>query len=93
MLIHDCQYTDAEYRNHVGWGHCPVSDALGFARRTVAKRVLLFHHDPLHTDQFLDSLKSEIIERWQGLGGDPEQIELAEECHETVVDVAAPQVV
>ena len=33
LLVHDCQYTDEEYREHLGWGHCPVSDALAFGHR------------------------------------------------------------
>ena len=93
MLIHDCQYTDEEYRTHIGWGHCPVSDALTFARRTGAHRVLLFHHDPLHSDEFLDELKAEITVTWRGLGGSPERIDLAEERHETLIEHPATQVV
>jgi ribonuclease BN (tRNA processing enzyme) len=85
MLIHDCQYTDEEYRNHIGWGHSPVSDALAFARRTHVKRLLLFHHDPLHNDEFLDGLRDDVELRWQELGGSREQVELARERAELVV--------
>jgi phosphoribosyl 1,2-cyclic phosphodiesterase len=85
MLIHDCQYTDREYPNHVGWGHSPVSDALSFARRVRAGRLLLFHHDPLHSDDFLDSLCADVTIHWQELGGRPEQVELATERRELVV--------
>jgi phosphoribosyl 1,2-cyclic phosphodiesterase len=56
VLIHDCQYTDDEYAQHLGWGHSSVSDALAFARRAGARRTLLFHHDPLHTDDMLDRI-------------------------------------
>jgi phosphoribosyl 1,2-cyclic phosphodiesterase len=79
MLIHDCQYTDEEYTHHLGWGHCPVSDALAFGQRVDAERLLLFHHDPLHCDDFLDSLRGDVVLRWQELGGRPEQVELATE--------------
>ncbi len=79
LLIHDCQYTDPEYTSHLGWGHCPLSDALEFARRTRAERVLLFHHDPLHTDDFLDQLAEEASSRWQSLGGRADLLELARE--------------
>lgn len=85
MLIHDCQYTDLEYPQHLGWGHCPVSDALGFGWRARAQRMLLFHHDPLHTDDFLDTLCGEIAARWQALGGSAEQVELATERREIVL--------
>jgi phosphoribosyl 1,2-cyclic phosphodiesterase len=82
LLIHDCQYTDDEYPMHLGWGHCPVSDALAFARRTRPERLLLFHHDPLHSDDFLDDLAGEVKTRWLDLGGSPDQIELAVERRE-----------
>jgi phosphoribosyl 1,2-cyclic phosphodiesterase len=56
LLIHDCQYTDAEYPAHRGFGHSRLSDALEFARRAGADRTLLFHHDPSHDDAALDSI-------------------------------------
>jgi phosphoribosyl 1,2-cyclic phosphodiesterase len=59
LLIHDCQYTDGEYRDHVGWGHSALSDTLAFAHRTGAHRLALFHHDPLHEDHVLDELGEE----------------------------------
>jgi phosphoribosyl 1,2-cyclic phosphodiesterase len=63
LLIHDCQYTDDEYPDHIGWGHSPLSDALAFAHRTDAERLLLFHHDPLHSDAFIDELAADVAGR------------------------------
>jgi phosphoribosyl 1,2-cyclic phosphodiesterase len=88
MLIHDCQYTDEEYRSHVGWGHTPVSDALAFARRTHAERLLLFHHDPLHSDDFLDAFSGKTALRWQELGGRQGSVQLAAERLEIPVGTA-----
>jgi phosphoribosyl 1,2-cyclic phosphodiesterase len=85
LLIHDCQYTDEEYAGHLGWGHCPISDALSFARRVAARRLLLFHHDPLHSDAFLDEIAGEVATRWAELGGLPQAIELASERMELEV--------
>jgi phosphoribosyl 1,2-cyclic phosphodiesterase len=85
MLIHDCQYTDREYPEHLGWGHSPMSDALSFGQRVSAERLLLFHHDPLHSDDFLDTMSGEIHSRWEELGGRPEQVELATERREMTV--------
>ena len=79
LLVHDCQYTDAEYPEHMGWGHSRLSDALAFARRVEAQRVLLFHHDPLHPDDFLDSFGDSAARAWEQRGGDPGLIELASE--------------
>jgi phosphoribosyl 1,2-cyclic phosphodiesterase len=78
LLIHDCQYTDDEYRKHRGWGHSSVSDALAFARRSDPQRVQLFHHDPAHDDARLGAVAKEALERWQQLGGEA-AIELARE--------------
>jgi phosphoribosyl 1,2-cyclic phosphodiesterase len=79
LLLHDCQYTDAEYESHLGWGHSPLGDALEFAHRTAPERVLLFHHDPLHSDQFLDALADEAAERWRELGGREGSVQMATE--------------
>jgi phosphoribosyl 1,2-cyclic phosphodiesterase len=68
LLIHDAQYTDDEYPSHVGWGHSRLSDTLTFAQRTNAENLLLFHHDPLHSDDFLDALGAEVDERLGRLG-------------------------
>jgi hypothetical protein len=83
MLIHDCQYTDQEYPSR------PLSDAPGFGHRVGGRRLLRFHHDPLHTDDFLDTLSGEIEARWQDLGGHPAQVELATERREIAIFDAA----
>jgi len=91
LLIHDCQYTDEEYPAHVGWGHCPVGDALAFAQRARAEQVLLFHHDPMHSDDFLDAIEDQVKGRWAEMGGDAGRIELAAERRELVLSASAPQ--
>ncbi len=83
LLLHDCQYTDAEYPTYLGWGHSCLGDTLQFARRCEAPRTLLFHHDPMHTDDDLDAMLDTAIERWASLGGEPESIGIAIERHET----------
>jgi phosphoribosyl 1,2-cyclic phosphodiesterase len=88
ILLHDCQYTDDEYPGHLGWGHSPLEDALVFARRTEVQRLVLFHHDPLHSDDFLDAFAGRAASRWQELGGRPDRVELATERRE--IEVAAP---
>jgi phosphoribosyl 1,2-cyclic phosphodiesterase len=60
LLIHDSQYTDAEYAPRRGWGHSSISHCLEFAIRTGAKRLITFHHDPDHSDLELDDLHSEV---------------------------------
>ena len=60
LLIHDGQYTDSEYVARVGWGHCTVGRAVEFADVTEAKKLVLFHHDPGHSDAFLDQVMLEL---------------------------------
>jgi phosphoribosyl 1,2-cyclic phosphodiesterase len=85
LLIHDCQYTDAEYPDHVGWGHSALEDTLTFADRVGARRTLLFHHDPLHTDEMLDAMAERARERWTARGHADDEIELAREGAELEV--------
>jgi phosphoribosyl 1,2-cyclic phosphodiesterase len=89
LLVHDAQYTDEEYPRHLGWGHSSQSDVLTFARRAGAGRLLAFHHDPLHTDDFLDAMGAAALERWEAAGGVPGGFGLATEV--TEVDFAAAE--
>ncbi len=90
LLIHDCQYTDTEYPEHVGWGHSAVSDTLAFSHRVEAQRLMLFHHDPLHADDFLDRLHAAATEGWAALGHDPATLAIAMEGGELTVEPGAP---
>jgi phosphoribosyl 1,2-cyclic phosphodiesterase len=89
LLIHDCQYTDEEYPERVGWGHSALSDTLTFASRVGAGRLLLFHHDPLHSDEFLDDFWASARRTWTELGRDATQLELAREGAELELSGAA----
>jgi phosphoribosyl 1,2-cyclic phosphodiesterase len=89
LLLHDCQYTDEEYPHHLGWGHSALGDTLAFAHRVQPERLMLFHHDPLHSDDFLDSFHGTACERWAALGGAQAELELATERRE--LEVEAPR--
>ena len=56
LLIREAQYTDEEYASKRGWGHSTTSDAAISAVNSEAKRLVLFHHDPMHDDQQIDSM-------------------------------------
>jgi phosphoribosyl 1,2-cyclic phosphodiesterase len=79
LLVHDCQYTDAEYPAHVGWGHSSLTHALQFARRVAARKTLLFHHDPGHTDDQLDAMLEAARTQWTAAGGDARAVFMAAE--------------
>jgi phosphoribosyl 1,2-cyclic phosphodiesterase len=51
ILIYDAQYTPEEYEQHKGWGHSTWLEATRVAKDAKAKQLILFHHDPAHTDQ------------------------------------------
>jgi phosphoribosyl 1,2-cyclic phosphodiesterase len=61
LLIHDAQYSDAEYfhdhRSKVGWGHSTVRMSAEIAREAEVNRLLLYHHDPTHDDRTVRQLE------------------------------------
>jgi phosphoribosyl 1,2-cyclic phosphodiesterase len=59
VLVHDGQFSDAERRSRVGWGHSSTVEAAGFARQAGARRLVCFHHDPSHDDEAVDRLVEE----------------------------------
>jgi phosphoribosyl 1,2-cyclic phosphodiesterase len=86
LLLHDAQFTEAEYPSKVGWGHSSVAQAVEFARVTGARRLVLFHHDPLHDEEQLDAIEARAGELWDGDGAPPI---LAVEGSEHVLGTAA----
>jgi phosphoribosyl 1,2-cyclic phosphodiesterase len=66
VLLHDAQYRDHEYGAHVGWGHSSIGDTIEFASKSGVDQVVLFHHDPYHTDDDLEELLKEARAKWNG---------------------------
>ena len=64
VLFHDAQYGDHEYPAHVGWGHSAFEHVMQFAALCQVGRVVLFHHDPYHSDEELEALLVETHEQW-----------------------------
>jgi phosphoribosyl 1,2-cyclic phosphodiesterase len=56
LLIQDTQYTTEEYPSKVGWGHGSTDYVTDVAVLSRARRLALFHHDPLHDDTFVDRM-------------------------------------
>ena len=63
LLIHDAQYTEAEYASRVGWGHSSLDQTWAFARQAGVRRLVTFHHDPGHADDQLDDLVADLQAR------------------------------
>jgi ribonuclease BN (tRNA processing enzyme) len=81
VLIHDCQYTEEEYPDRAGFGHSSTVHVAAFARLAGAARLLLFHHDPNHTDADLETLCERVRDLWDG-----GTVELAREGEEIRFD-------
>jgi ribonuclease BN (tRNA processing enzyme) len=65
LLIHDSQYSSDEYSMRVGFGHSSLEHALQFASLTQVGRLVPFHHDPAHGDDFLDKMISQGVQSFQ----------------------------
>jgi phosphoribosyl 1,2-cyclic phosphodiesterase len=67
IIVHDAQYLETEYPARSGWGHSSVAHAVAFASAARARRLVLFHHDPLHSDDDLTALEARAAELWPGV--------------------------
>jgi phosphoribosyl 1,2-cyclic phosphodiesterase len=56
LLVMDSQYDREEYTRHIGWGHGCVDDVVAMAAEAGARRLVLFHHDPDHSDSKIDAM-------------------------------------
>jgi ribonuclease BN (tRNA processing enzyme) len=56
VLIHDAQYTVDEFRPRAHFGHSAVDYTVKLGLKSGAKKLLLFHHDPSHTDEQVDQI-------------------------------------
>lgn len=60
IMIYDATYTDEEYHHEktskVGWGHSTWQEAVKVAKAANVKQLVIFHHDPVHHDDFMDQV-------------------------------------
>lgn len=63
VLIMDCSYTSAEYPAKVGWGHGTFDGALDLALKVGAKRLVCTHHEPTRSDEELERVFAELLQR------------------------------
>jgi len=80
VLIYDSQYTPEEYEgkggkgSKMGWGHSTFTAATEIAKAAKVKKLLLFHHDPLQSDDAVrekekraKAVFSDVIAAYEGL--------------------------
>lgn len=58
-FIYDTMYTVEEYENgKVGWGHSTFTEGIRLSRAANVRQLQFFHHEPNHSDDFLDECLS-----------------------------------
>lgn len=60
LVIHDAQYTAAEYPAKLGWGHSPIEYVVYLCESVGVRRLALTHHDPLRDDLAVDLLMERV---------------------------------
>ncbi len=56
LLIADGMFSEEEYPGRVGWGHSSIPAVIEAAAKAEVKQLAIFHHDPQHSDKYLDDL-------------------------------------
>jgi len=59
VLIHDAQYTVEQYKKFSGFGHSSYAMACDTAKQAEVKKLLLYHHDPVNSDEELRKIEKE----------------------------------
>jgi len=85
ILILDAQYTDQEYQRHIGWGHGSISSAVSLALEAEVQTLLLFHHDPGHDDDKVDTMAKSAREL-VAKSGKPLEVAAAQEGSEILLE-------
>ncbi len=70
ILVHEAQYMPGEYMEKIGWGHSSVTNAALLARIVDPKQWYVTHHDPMHTDDFLQDKLNLTLQILGDIGAD-----------------------
>ena len=60
IMIYDATYTDEEYERFVGFGHSTWQEGIKLADVAGVKTLVIFHHDPSHTDDMMDVIAADV---------------------------------
>jgi phosphoribosyl 1,2-cyclic phosphodiesterase len=59
LIVYDATFTEEEIASRSRWGHSTWARGIRLADEAGAKQLCLFHHDPSHDDEFMDTLAAE----------------------------------
>lgn len=62
ILIHDAQYSPADYQKKRGWGHSCYIDTVHCAIDAGVKSLYLYHHDPNYDDDTVHAIHDHCLE-------------------------------
>jgi phosphoribosyl 1,2-cyclic phosphodiesterase len=60
IMIYDATYTDEEYEKFVGFGHSTWQEGIKLADAANVETLVIFHHDPSHTDDMMDEIAADV---------------------------------
>jgi len=63
VLIADSSYTPEEYVQKQGWGHGTYDSCIAMAERVGAKQLFCTHHEPTRSDDALEKVFNEALQR------------------------------
>jgi phosphoribosyl 1,2-cyclic phosphodiesterase len=66
IVIYDSMFTEEEYQGRVGWGHSTWEAGAELCDAGNVKTFVIFHHDPDHSDEFMDGIAKAASERRPG---------------------------
>lgn len=66
IAIYDSTYTDEEYPAHRQWGHSTWEEGVRLAKIAHVKRLVIFHHDPSHSDDIMDQIAADAAKAYPG---------------------------
>lgn len=64
VLIHDAQFNKEQYKNREGWGHSCWEKVVDVTKDLGIKQLMLTHHDPDSSDDYLNKLDVMISEEF-----------------------------
>jgi phosphoribosyl 1,2-cyclic phosphodiesterase len=77
LLIYDAQYLPEEYAaRKQGWGHSHWREAINVVMESGAKELILFHHDPDHSDSCIDAVVKQAREHYPKVRAASEGMEI-----------------